>query len=279
MNGNGRPPADAPWKVLVSTRWIFGHLLALTLITIFIIAGSWQVGRLGEKRAENEARVAREQLAVLEPGSSSADSALLADAANGADLELRKAVATGTWEPELEVLRRGRSLDSQPGWHVLTPLLLEDGSRLLVDRGWVPYDSDTVPVTGAEPPAGTVEVAGTLREPIRQRSGFAGMFAPKDPPEGPFEKTWYIDPAQLEAQMPGLLQGAWLQLAAQEPAQAGRLPVMTQPPPMDDGPHLGYSIQWFAFALVGIIGYTFLMRKVLADGAREQQRPRADAGG
>jgi|SRR5690625_1362662 len=275
MDGNP-PPERAPWRVLLTTRWIFGHLLALTLITLFITAGFWQAGRLGEKRIENEERAAREELPVLELGTDPADTALVADPENGPRLELRPATATGTWDPASEVLRRGRSLDSQPGWHVLTPFVLEDGNVLLIDRGWVPYDSDTVPVSGAEPPEGTVTVTGTLREPIRQERGFAGWFSPKDPPEGTLEKTWHIDPARLEAQLPGLLQGAWLQLDSQEPEPPRELPVTTKPPPMDDGPHLGYAIQWFAFALVGIIGYALLMRHILRDEARKQEAARQE---
>lgn len=265
-------PGTEPWRVLLSTRWIFGHLLALTLITVFISAGFWQVNRLGEKRAENEVREARELLPPLEVGSSAADTALVADPASADSLELRHALAEGVWEPENEVLRRGRSLDSQPGWHVLTPLLLGDGQRLLVDRGWVPYEYDSVPVAGAEPPAGPVSVSGTLRKPIRQETGFAALFAPRDPAEGPLEKTWHVDPGRLSAQVSGLLEGAWLQLDGQDPPQEARFPVMTSPPPLDEGPHLGYSIQWFAFALVGIIGYALLMRHILGEAARERRR-------
>ena len=27
-----------------------------------------------------------------------------------------------------------------------------------------------------------------------------------------------------------------------------------EPPALDDGPHLSYAIQWFGFALIGVIG-------------------------
>jgi surfeit locus 1 family protein len=44
---------------------------------------------------------------------------------------------------------------------------------------------------------------------------------------------------------------------------------LPRPLPADDltaGPHLGYAIQWFAFALVGVVGYAILLRKVWRDG-------------
>src|SRR5690606_22162651 len=133
-----RPPA---WRVLLSTRWIFGHLLALVLIVVFLFCAFWQLDRLEQKRAENEIRVERELLPPLTVGQDAAATALLADPENGSQLDLRHARATGSYQAEDELLLRSQSWNGQPGWHVLTPLLLADGSRLLVDRGWVPYEN------------------------------------------------------------------------------------------------------------------------------------------
>jgi cytochrome oxidase assembly protein ShyY1 len=42
------------------------------------------------------------------------------------------------------------------------------------------------------------------------------------------------------------------------------LPVPAAPPTFDDeGPHLAYAIQWFAFLVIGLVGYVFLIRKSL----------------
>ena len=32
-------------------------------------------------------------------------------------------------------------------------------------------------------------------------------------------------------------------------------------PALDDGPHLGYAIQWFAFAIIAVVGSMFLYRR------------------
>jgi surfeit locus 1 family protein len=45
-------------------------------------------------------------------------------------------------------------------------------------------------------------------------------------------------------------------------ANAAELPVTALPPSFDDeGSHLAYAIQWFSFALIGLVGYLFLIRR------------------
>ena len=155
------------------------------------------------------------------------------------------------FEPELELLLRSRSWNGQPGWHVLTPLRLQDGQRLLVNRGWVPYEHDTVPVGAATPPAGPVTVSGILQASQVPPSGLAAAFAPQERDDEQLDAAWYVDLERFSAGQ-----------------QTGELPRLVQPPAVgDEGPHLGYAIQWFSFAAVGIIGYWFLMRRVLRDAA------------
>ncbi len=38
-------------------------------------------------------------------------------------------------------------------------------------------------------------------------------------------------------------------------------PVRVEPPPLDEGPHRAYAIQWFGFALVGIVGTILVIRR------------------
>src|SRR5690606_658236 len=130
-----------------------------------------------------------------------------------------------TYRVQDELLLRSRSWNGQPGWHVLTPLELQDGALLLVDRGWVPYAMDRVPVAEAAPPSGSVTVTGVLRASQTPPSGSAAGLAPRDPAEGVLRAAWYVDLERLASQqLPGLLPGAWLLLREQEPAQTQELP-------------------------------------------------------
>src|SRR5690606_10353413 len=49
----------------------------------------------------------------------------------------RRATLTGTYDGEHELLVRNRDGSQGVGLHVLTPLVTEDGTALLVNRGWV----------------------------------------------------------------------------------------------------------------------------------------------
>jgi surfeit locus 1 family protein len=242
-------------KKVLSPHWIAGHLLALTLIGIFIYAGFWQLDRLAWRKGEN---------AMLE-GRYALEAVPLEDNLEQPDLEFRHVTVSGVYEPEGELLQRSRSYNSVAGWHVLTPLRLESGQLLLVNRGWVPYEMNTVPVATAAPPAGEVQLAGILHPDVEPPAGFWSGLVPRDPPEGPLQAAYYVDLSRLSEQLPGLLQDWYLQLDTQSPAQAGDLPVPAEEPELTEGPHLGYVLQWFSFALIGIIGYAFLMRKVIRE--------------
>lgn len=253
-------------RVLLTPRWIAGHLLALALVVLFVNLGFWQLRRLDQRR-DYVAQV--QERSALEPIS-------LADALEGELLEYRTVEATGTFDPNEEVLLRGRSLGGQPGYNVLTPLVLPTGDAVLVERGWVSFDMDSVPVQAAPPPAGTVTVTGRLRTPD---SPTPGTFGPRDPPEGELTQSYYVDVGRLQPQMPYELVPAYIVLTSVEPPHPGEMPLPLPPPDLGEGPHLGYAIQWFSFAAIGVIGYVFLMRHVVRGAAERAEDPREQGRG
>ena len=141
---------------------------------------------------------------------------------------------------------------------------------MLIERGWVPYDMDEVPVEAALPPSGPVRVEGEAHPPQVPPSGALAALAARDPAEGALTQSFYVDVARLQPQMPFELVPAYLKLRAQTPETAGTLPTPLPPEEHDIGPHLGYAIQWFSFAIIGVAGYFFLIRSVI----RPRQAPR-----
>jgi len=253
-------------RKLLSLRWLAGHLLVLTLVVLFVNFGFWQLRRLDQREAYNallEARLAAEP----RPFSDLKDRFSLGAPAEAEDAAAyRRATATGRYDTENEVLLRSRSLNGQPGYHVLTPLVLEEDRALLVDRGWVPFELDSPPIAEAAPPNAPVQVTGILFPSQRQPEGFGA----KDPPEGALEAVFWVNTGRLEGQLPYALEPVYLELASQTPPQEGRLPVPPPPPELTRGPHLSYALQWFSFALIGVVGYAFLLRGVLRE--REEER-------
>jgi cytochrome oxidase assembly protein ShyY1 len=136
---------------LLRPRWIGLTVFAVVVVGICVRLGLWQLDRLEGRRDAN----ARYAEGLAEPPRPLED---LLD--SGDRLAYRRAVATGRYDPEREVILYGRTLDGVAGNHVLTPHVLADGRAVIVDRGWVPIEMDRPPVDAA-PPAGEVEVRAT----------------------------------------------------------------------------------------------------------------------
>ncbi|MEX0985517.1 MAG: SURF1 family protein [Actinomycetota bacterium] len=220
-------------------------ILAVLVAAVCVRLGFWQLARLSDRRATN----ARIEAGILRPVAPV--DAVLAGPAQ--DAPYRRVTATGTYLLAGELILYGRPLRSAPGDHVLTPLLLDGGDVLLVDRGWVPFEADrTAPVRDGPPPDEPVRLEGVLLPP-EEGAAF---------PEGvPGSTVRAIDIETIAATTGLDLAPVYLLLQAQTPPQAGDLPTPAMLAARDEGPHLSYAIQWFSFAAIAIVGYVLLMRR------------------
>lgn len=236
----------------VTRGGVLGTLALLVVVGICIRLGFWQLARLEERRERNAAVAGR----LVEPAVT--DPSELADTAG---LFFRTATVNGVYDLDRSIVLPGRSLRGVPGVHLLTPLRLDGRpDAVLVNRGWVPSpDAATIDVADfAEPD--TLSVHGLLL-PF---PGAAESLAQRGAPGGGdgFRRVWYtVDAAQLQAQFPYTLLPITVQQLPDDatPATQARYPVRLEPPPLDEGPHLGYALQWFSFALIGIIGWIALV--------------------
>lgn len=252
----------------LTPKWLFGHVLALGLVVLFVNFGFWQLRRLDERQSYNALLESRlespaEPLAALLAAVPPEAARAASDRDN--PLAYRRAEVTGRFDPAREVLLRSRALAGNPGYHLLTPLVMADSTALLVDRGWVPFAFDKPPVAEALPPEGEVRLSGILF-PRQEQPGFGA----RDPEGGELRALFWVDIARLEEQLPYPLAPLYLQLAAQDPAQALAYPVVPAPPSINAGPHLGYALQWFSFALIGVVGYVLLIRKLVLEGTHRR---------
>src|SRR3546814_3771725 len=114
-----------------------------------------------------------------------------------------------------------RSLNGNPGLHVVTPLVRADGAgAVLVDRGWVPFERRD-PATRAEGQiAGEVTVEGIVRLAKEQ-----GLYIPDNEPD---KNLWfYIDPPAM-AQAAGLESLSPFYVLAGENKVPGGFPIGRQ---------------------------------------------------
>jgi len=106
------------------------------------------------------------------------------------EFAFRKVVVRGKWDHEHEMVVGPRPQEDVHGSHVITPLIREDGSTVLVDRGFV--SKDIAAENSFTRELGEVEVLGLLRTtPARN------AFTPTNDPE---RGIWYWNdiPAMAE---------------------------------------------------------------------------------
>jgi cytochrome oxidase assembly protein ShyY1 len=249
------------YRFLLRPAWLLSHVLVLLLIVSLFNLGLWQLRRLDERQQTNEEIQARAEadpvdLAAVVSSGESTDV--------GGDLRFTEASATGSYDADRQVLLRSRSLDGRPGFWVLTPLVTDAGPTLVVNRGWIPFESETdASDIEFETPTGSVAVTGLVQEsvgPAKAADGERTTIAHAD-------LDWFEDELGVD------VYPVYLQLQDQEPAP-GELPVVLPAPDLGEGPHFGYAMQWFIFTAIAVVGYPIVLYKVAHGRGREgRNRP------
>lgn len=246
------------FKLYFSRRWWWTTLLMFAAVGVMIRLGIWQLDRLAGRRAFNE-HVRLMQAA--EP----LDLNTIADPAALTGMEYRAAFASGVYDFDHQVALRNQYWGdpdgmAEYGYILLTPLVLEDGRAVLVDRGWIPADYAEPASWSAFDEAPTASVTGILRLPLAEGEMGGGVPDPTPAP-GETPLVWnFLDLELLQPQMSYNLLPVYLQQAPPEGEQT--LPYKALPElELTDGPHLGYALQWFFYAGLVFFGYPVYLRK------------------
>lgn len=152
-----------------------------------------------------------------------------------------------------QLLARNRPYNANPGFEVLVPFQLDDGTVFVVDRGWLSIgDTQDAPNVIPAAPSGDVTVVARLQqsEPV-----LPGRTAPR----GQVPSINLPTIAKL-AGTAKTYTGAYGLLATETPAAATRPRAVEEPVP-DEGPHLSYAIQWIAFGLLAFFGLFWAFRR------------------
>jgi cytochrome oxidase assembly protein ShyY1 len=229
---------------LFRPRWIAFHLLVIATIVAMINLGFWQLRRLDERREFNEQVSSRIDLPPA-PLDEVVTSTTDPDA-----VEWRSVEASGTYLPDEQFVVVNRSQSGRPGDLVVTPLVLDDGRILLVERGFVPLDTDS-----AAAPSGHVEIVGRLRPSQERRRGQLS-----DPAEGDLTQVQRVDIDRMAGQLPGSVVPMYVELVSSTPAETGPFPEPIEVPELDEGPHLSYAVQWFIFTVCVAVGWVLAVR-------------------
>ena len=225
--------------------------LVLAGFAILIALGTWQMERRVWKTdliATMTARLAAPPIPVTE---------LLA---NHSAEDYRSVSASGTFRHDQEMYLAARSYQGQLGYHVITPLVLDDGQTVvLVDRGWVPVDRQSPDSRAAGQIPGPVTVSGIARRPPKP-----GLFTPDNRPD---QNLWYWADLPAMAAHVGLSQVAPLLIEAGTGENPGGLPIGGQTFINLPNNHLQYAITWYSLAVVLVVIYLVSRRRTAADSS------------
>ncbi len=199
--------------------------------------GWWQLDRAAQKtqlQAQIQAQGARPALSAIAPS-------------EAAGQIHRRAILRGQWLDPHSVYLDNRQMQGKPGFFVLTPLQLDSGGVIVVQRGWIPrHMQDRTQLAPVQTPTGVVEVAGRIapspsklldlnegaKGRIRQNLELAAFAAETGLPLLP------VTLVQDDAPSDGLLRD-WAV------------------PSLGVGKHHGYAFQWFALSALVFFLYVW----------------------
>lgn len=236
-----------------SRRGLIAGIVVLAVVTVCVRLGIWQLNRLEQRRDRNIAFKEALALPVLELSGAR----LAAVSSDPMRYRYRRVRIRGEPLTGAEVVWRGRSARGRPGVNLLTPIRVEGGdTAVLVNRGWAPSPDGT-----------SVDVAALAEPNVREVVGVA-IPLPELPAGGrprvlelQGERVLSVqgpDRSTVIAALPLPLAPIYVQQlpAAGDPPLPARLDL---PDLGSEGPHLGYAIQWFSFALIAAVGYLVLL--------------------
>ncbi len=208
----------------------------------------WQLQRLEWKSALIAERQERPTLPAL-----TGDELLVVT--DAAPVEFRLARVTGTFDHAREMYLVARSMNGNVGVQVVTPFALEDGTTVLVNRGWVP-DDRADPATRADGQvAGNVTIEALIRRP-----GAPHWLVPDNEPD---RNRWFwmeLPAMRTAAGLPP--DGPPLYLEERAGQHPGEFPIGGQTRLDLPNDHLQYAITWFLLAIaLAVIWFLYHWRR------------------
>ncbi|QOZ65577.1 SURF1 family protein [Bradyrhizobium arachidis] len=220
-------------------------VLSLTAIVLLIALGIWQVERRAWKLALID-RVEQRVHAPAEPIPAPASW----PAVTTANDEYRHVRLAGRFLHDRETLVQAVT-EEGPGYWVLTPLQRDNGTQVLINRGFVPSERRDASTRQSGNPDGKVEITGLLRM-TEPKGGFLRNNVPQ-------HNRWYSRDVAAIAAARSLTHAAPFFVDADAGSQTAGGPIGGLTVIRFPNNHLIYALTWFslAFMLAGKLFVTF----------------------
>ena len=215
-------------------------ICSVIALVILIALGSWQMYRMQWKAGliaefETRAHAAPQDVMAIDVES---------------PVRYQRVQVAGTWLHQHEVQLIGRTFEGTAGYHVITPLMLNDGRMVMINRGWVSQDyrmPDSRPFTQTSDP---VTFEGIIRLPAQK-----GYFVPENNLE---KDDWFTlsigDIARYRSLDDTLITSFTVDALRGDGAH--KLPIGAAVDIALPNNHLQYALTWYGLAL-GLIGVYF----------------------
>lgn len=229
---------DTKPKTRVWRPSMFGAALTVFGVAFFIWLGFWQLGRADQKQAllDQYATAQKTQIEITPQ--------------NAAGLpRYQRATVSGRFDPAHQILLDNMpSHTGQPGYRVLTPFETTAG-WLLVDRGWLPLGSSRSQLPDIQVGNDERTITGTVDE--LPQAGIELKAPPMDP-NAPWPRVLsFPQQSVVEQQLGQKLIPGLLLLDASHPDGYER--VWEAHLGFRPDRHIGYAVQWFAFAVAAVV--------------------------
>jgi cytochrome oxidase assembly protein ShyY1 len=247
-------------RKLLSPRWILIHVGVVSLIFFMFNLGFWQLNRLEDKKEFNSVLRANTSTPIQ-----TLDKAVPTKWNKATDEWVRVSIS-GTYDSSKAVTIINRSQDGSAGYNSAVPFTSMNNRTILVNRGFVPLVMPTPTI-----PSGEIQIVGYLRA-SQSRSGLG----PIDSTEAGNTEFQRFDVPLISAHVGRTLEPMFLQLIQESPASNSPWPAKVPLPPLDEGTHLSYAMQWFFFCVVAFTAWVVVVRrKILQVNASVQAQTSA----
>lgn len=223
-------------------RWLLLAAIGVSLLTARL--GWWQLDRASQKLQLQQSLDERRALPALRGGDLPVQGTEVAAGRH------RIAVLEGRWAVDGTVYLDNRPMNARTGFYVVTPLLLDDGSAVLVQRGWLPRDlQDRARLAPFSTPAGRVEVKGRIAPTLARLYEFDAAAS------GPIRQNLDIEAHARETR---LALRPWVLVQETDAAGPGDgLLRQWSAPSTGVHKHYGYAFQWFSLCALTLILYAW----------------------
>jgi cytochrome oxidase assembly protein ShyY1 len=226
---------------LFTRRWLLFFVTVAVLAYGCLLLGQWQFHRLHDREHRNADTRANWREAPVP-----VETLLSPDRELRQSQEWSRVTVAGRYEADDSVVVRYQTRDGEAGVDIVTPVRLDDGSAVLVDRGWMPTENVGDALSQApDPPPGAVTI-----------TGYARIDASGSSTEVSQDSVRSISSVAIGKTLDYPLLRGFVDASSETPKAAKEL-VPAELPDLGNGPHFFYGLQWWFFGILAVFGFGY----------------------